>query len=163
MFPADLIGNLGEWIAAVVFTHPVDDGYGRPLFRPVFLGEKYPTADLLVDILDERGQAIGFFFVQVRARMESSGPLGRLPIKLGLERYERLHRLPIPAYVVGVEIEQERAYIVAAFKRRSTGISSITTAFSLRNDAVRIRLYEEVREFWQRRKKPKIRTGFNDD
>ena len=163
MFPTDLIGNLGEWIAAAALAHPVGGQFGRPLFRPVFLGEKYPTADLLVDILDEEGQTNGFFFVQVRARTESPSASGRLPIKLEREHYERLRMLPIPAYLVGVDITNENAFVVAAFKRRPTGISSITTAFSLRNDDVKIRLYEEVSEFWRRSKKPRIRTEFSDD
>ena len=163
MFPTDLIGNLGEWIVATALAHPVDGKYRRPLFRPVFLGEKYPTADLLVDIVDDYGLAMGFFFVQVRARTESPNEFGRLPIKLQREEYERLRKLPVPAYLVGVDIANENAYVVAAFKRRATGISSITTAFSLRNEYVKIRLYEEVREFWRRSKKPRIRTEFNDD
>ncbi len=163
MFPTDLLGNLGEWIVAVAFPQPVEEKYARALFRPVFLGEKYPTADLLVDILDDDGDTIGFFFVQVRARTESPIPFGRLPIKLELDGYDRLRGLPIPAYLVGVDLPNENAYVIAALKRRTTGISSITTAFSLRDERVRIRLYEEVLRFWQRSAKPKIRSGFNDD
>ena len=163
MFPSDLIGNLGEWIVAVAFTLPAAGRYGRPLFRPVFLGEKYPTADLLVDILDDDGQAIGFFFVQVRARTESPIALGRLPVKLEHERYDRLLRLPIPAYLVGVDVTHENAYVIAAFKPRKTGISSMTTAFSLKDANVKVQLYEEVLEFWQRRPKRRARTRFNDD
>jgi len=163
MFSKDLIGHLGEWIVAVALTHPVGGKYNRPLFRPVFLGEKYPTADLFVDILDKRGYAIGFFFVQVRATMESKSSTGRLPIKLELDRYDHLRKLPIPAFVVGVEITKENAFILAASKPRETGISSITTVFSLRDDEVKIRLYQEVRRFWRRRARPKIETEFIDD
>jgi hypothetical protein len=161
-FTPDQAGNLGEWIAAVALSRPAVGKNGRPLFRPVFLGEKYPTADLLIDVLGKNGRSLGFFFVQVRSSAATLSNDGRLKINVDHETYKRLAQLPIPSYIVGVDIVHESTYVVAGSKRRKTGISSMTRAFNLRDDAVKLRLYKEVSGFWNRRAKPAIPSEFND-
>ena len=69
----DQIGRFGELIVELMFSRTVRGKYQRPLFRPIFLGEKYPSVDYFVDVLDESCDAAGFFFVQVRSTTREAG------------------------------------------------------------------------------------------
>lgn len=61
---SDLIGNRGQAICELLLTELDNRGY--PLFKPQFLGDKWRTVDLLVE-LEGRHAAVPFFFVQVKA------------------------------------------------------------------------------------------------
>lgn len=57
------IGKRGERIFTVLLGRYFDpNGY---LFEPVFLGDKYPTVDFYVDLLNYTDKK-GFFFVSVK-------------------------------------------------------------------------------------------------
>lgn len=58
----DQIGQLSERLADVALLLSVGRPYHRPLFRTVLLGDKYPTADILVDTLGSDGTVTGHFF-----------------------------------------------------------------------------------------------------
>ena len=51
----DDIGERGQWL----FTLLVTDLRGRddPFFRPRFLGDKYPTFDYIVEVVDQPSTA----------------------------------------------------------------------------------------------------------
>lgn len=85
----DQIGDLAERVAAVDLTRPVGSAYERPLFRVAPLGGKYPTVDFLVDALDDRDAAIGFFFAQVKGTAASDPPAPRLAIDVRRDRPSR--------------------------------------------------------------------------
>ena len=61
----DIVGERGEWIFSILMTkfHP-RRGF---LFRPNFLGEKWPHTDFIVTLLGADPSIIPFFFVQVKA------------------------------------------------------------------------------------------------
>ena len=63
---ADQIGRFAELLAAAAMSRPVGGSYRRPLFRATHLGEKYPTVDLIVDLLGPKDVSRGFFFAQVK-------------------------------------------------------------------------------------------------
>jgi hypothetical protein len=162
MVTPDQIGRLGELVVEIGFSRPVAGTYRRRLFRPTFLGDKYPSVDYLVDVINEASETVGFFFAQVRSTMRERRSDARLAIKLDAKRYGRLVELPIPTYLIGVDLVHEAAFIVVASKQRITGVSSISTKYSLAEDSVRSRLYEEVCGFWGHFDKAHFRSEFHD-
>src|SRR5437879_1246 len=96
---SDQIGQLAERIADVALLLSVSKPYNRPLFRTVLLGDKYPTADILVDTLGSDGTVTGHCFVQVKGTANASPTASRIAVDVELAHFNRLVRLPIPAYL----------------------------------------------------------------
>ena len=158
----DQIGELAERIAAVDLTRPVSGIYRRPLFRVAPLGGKYPTVDFLVDVVDDRDASIGFFFAQVKGTVSIGPPASRLPIEVRRDRYNALVRLSAPSFIIGVDVTAELSYIIAAHRVRTARVSSIAKTYCLRDDAVKIGLYEEVLSYWDANRPALQRTQFKD-
>ncbi len=157
----DQIGDMGELLAALALSRPVLGRYRRSLFKPTYLGEKYPAADFLVDALSPQGEHVGFFFVQVKSTSRPSGRR-RLRLTADTDKLRRLARLPAPTYVVGVDTVSEAAYIAAAFGPHPLRSHSLTKQFPLSSDAVRIELYREVLGHWATRGRRPTETRFTD-
>jgi hypothetical protein len=163
LLTTDQTGDLGQLIAAVDLSRPVMGHHQRPLFKPVFLGDKYPAVDLLVDVLAADASSIGFFFVQVKSTAAAWKDSSRLLIDVEKNTYNQFTRLPIPTYLTGVDVPRETSYVVAAYRPRTSRLSSVSKAFGLRDDAVKIGLYKEVIEYLKNhRKHSSSRTNFND-
>jgi hypothetical protein len=158
----DQIGRLAELIAATDLSRPVRGRYRRPLFRAIPLGDKYPTIDILVDVLGRNDVSLGFFFVQVKGTTMSTPAHGRLPVGVALDRYNKLVRIPAPTYLIGVDVSAETAYLVAAHRPRKADVFTITKAFCLREDGVKIQLCQEVLAFWEAHKPMLQQTRFHD-
>jgi hypothetical protein len=157
----DQTGRLAELIAANDLSRPVRGRYQRPLFRATALGDKYPTVDFIVDLLDRDDLSLGFFFVQVKGTR--SAPSGaRLSIEVPLDRFNRLVRIPAPTYLIGVDVFTETSYLQTAHRPRRAALSSITKAYPLRNEAVKIELYREVVAFWRANRSNLHNTRFHD-
>lgn len=156
------IGELAELFAAIDLTRPVGGRYQRPLFRATSLGGKYPTVDFLVDVVDEKDMAIAFFFAQVKGTGVARPSDARLPVEVTRDRYNALVRLPAPTFLIGVDIHAEESFLVAAHRARRAKVSSIAKAYGLRDDAVRIRPYEEVLSYWDANRPALQRTQFKD-
>ena len=73
------IGKIGERIFTVLIGRYFDQqGY---LFDPIFLGDKYPTVDFYVDLLNNQDEK-GFFFVSVKTTIQGySADKKKLKIK----------------------------------------------------------------------------------
>ena len=158
----DQIGYAAELITALHFSRVVGPPYSRMLFRSVHLGDKYPTVDYLVDVLDTNNQSVGFFFLQVKGTATASPTAPRLGIDVPLERFNRLVRLPAPAYIVAVDTVVEEAYLAAACRTRKSAVSSVTKAFPLSEASVKIGLYREVVAFWATHKTLRRTSRFLD-
>jgi hypothetical protein len=156
------IGKLAEYIVSTDLSRPVKGGYDRALFKMTHLGDAYPTIDFLVDILGPEAEARGFFFVQVKGTTQMAPPAGRLPVAIRPDRFNRMVAIPAPTYLVGVDVRSESSYIVAAHRRRSSRVSSITREYPLRSDAVRTGLYQEVESFWRASRRALRHTRFQD-
>lgn len=159
---SDQIGRLAEFVAAVDLSRTVRRHYRRPLFRATFLGEKYPTVDLIVDALDHHDQSLAFFFVQVKGTSTAVPGASRLPIDIDAVKYNRLVRLPAPSFVIGVDVPAETSYIAAAHAVRPAGVSSIAKTYCLGEDRIKIKLYKEVLGFWKVNRPFLQRTEFKD-
>jgi hypothetical protein len=145
---SDQVERLAQYLVEALLSRPAVGAGDRPLFRVASLGDKYPVADLLVDAVDASDQSIGYFFVQVKGTEAAPKPRGRLGIQVPADSYNQLVRVLTPTYLIGVDVVRERAYLVAAHIERRAQVSSITTAFNLADDQVRMDLFEEIRAFW---------------
>jgi len=126
------------------------------------LGGKYPTVDYIVDVLAKDSRSLGFFFVQVKSTSQGLDNSGNLPIGVAQTKFNRLANIPAPTYLIGVDTVTEVSYIVTAYKRRTTAVSSIVSDFSLREDRTKIDLYREVVQFWKANKPILRKTRFKD-
>jgi len=143
----DLIGERGESIIRVLLTR----FYGRrqPLFRPHFLGDKYPTVDFLVELVGSTARVVPFFFVQAKATAEGyTKHENRLKVRVSQDDMQRLVLYPAPTYIIGVDEPQEKGYIMAAVSTRIARVSSLPTTHPLDDTTLRT-LYDEVLQYWQ--------------
>ena len=62
----------------------------------------------------------------------------------------RMAAYPAPTYVIGVQEDEERAFVMSVHGHMSEAIRSITMAHELTCEVLR-RLWEEVRDFWRGR------------
>ena len=147
----DDIGTRGEAICFVLLTQFC--GYDRPLFRPHFLGDKFPTLDYLVEVVDI-GQVTSFFFVQVKTTTQGYAQVRdgqkRLRVQVSRDDMSRLVQYPAPTYIIGIDEREEIGYIVAANEQSPNRISSLSTQFPLNCQNLE-QLRNEVRDFWSQR------------
>ncbi|MCA9223837.1 MAG: DUF4365 domain-containing protein [Planctomycetales bacterium] len=142
------ISRFGELLTETEFLRPVRNGLNRPLFRAHNLGEKYPAVDLLVDLLDDRDRRLGFFYVQVKSTANTFRSRRRLPVTYPRRKYNALVRLPVPSYLVAVDVQDEQMFIVAANRERKRDVTSIVKRYELASDEVKVILYEDVLGYW---------------
>ena len=157
----DQIGDVGELVTALALSRPVMGRFRRPLCRPTRLGAKYPAADFLVDALSPDSRSAGFFFVQVKSTNKPGSP-ARLPLTANAAKLATLSRMPVPTYVIGVNVKVEEAFIAAAFGPRQVRPHSITKRFPLSADTVIVDLYREVLTHWTTRSRRPTKTRFTD-
>jgi hypothetical protein len=155
----DDIGGRGEAIFIVQITNY--HGRSRPYFRPHFLGEKFATLDYLVELLDA-GPGTAYFFVQVKAtaRGYTKEDPPRLKVAVSQQDVGRMIRYPATTYVVGVDENQELAYIVSVHGTKGKKISSLPTRHRLEGENLQ-RLWEEVRSFWGARDMVRMTSFFS--
>jgi hypothetical protein len=159
MAATDDIGGRGENICYVRLSDFCNRK--RPYFRPQFLGDKFPALDFFVELIDA-GKKTPFFFVQVKSTRKgcTKRPPTRLKAGVTAGDAERLILYPGPAYVIGVDEVQERAYIVAADRKLKGGLSSFPTTFPLDCRNLKI-LWDEVKEYWQSRDMTPGKSAFS--
>jgi hypothetical protein len=138
----DDIGERGQWIFALIMTELC--GRDEPFFRPRFLGDKHPTFDYLVELVDVPQY---FFFVQVKATTQ--GYTQRAPIRLKVQvsqaDVDRMVACPAPTYVVGIDLPGQDAFLLSINEPRGR-VSSLTTAHRI-GCATLETLAAEVRDY----------------
>lgn len=105
----EVVGSRGENILELSLTEY--DGFQQPLFRPGFLGDKWPGIDYYVELTSVAGKR-PYFFAQVKA---TSAALGSpfLTISSKKEDIEHLLQIPGPTYVFGVHVPTHRVFVRA--------------------------------------------------
>ena len=153
------LGARGEAIFYVLMTEfHSEDG---PIFRPQFLGEKWPTVDFVVELLGA-GSAVPFFFVQVRTtRSGFTARQQRLKVRVSHANLRRLGQIPAPTYVIGIDEIEETGYILSANGESATRIASLPTAHPI-DRRRREQLWNEVYEYWEARQMTGFRSAFAD-
>lgn len=157
------IGRRGEVLVESEFLRPVYHGWNRPLFRAIHLGDKYPIVDYIVDLLDARERTTGFFYVQVKATDRDASGRRRLPVRCDKLKYNALISLPIPTYLVGVNLFDDTLFVRAACRSRTQRLTSMTKSHSLATDSVKVTLYKEVRSYWKTHRIRMWKSALKDD
>lgn len=139
----NLLGDRGESILSwVLLTF-----HGKaPLFRPAHLGGKWPVADYAIELFGKPGR---FFLIQVKATQRGIQRNGRLRIQVDRAKYNALASTAVPRYIVGIDDTKEDVFICAARTCRTSQLSSLTTAHSLKSPQTRRMLFKEVDAFWK--------------
>jgi hypothetical protein len=143
----DVTGFRGEKIVELCLTEY--STFTRPLFRPGFLGDKWPAIDFYVELNGVRGKR-PYFLVQTKAT--SANLLANAPsIRISSTRndVERLLQIPGPTYILGVHEPSRRVFA----KSVHTGIPvKSITRIQLAHELTAVnlqRLFNEVRDYWR--------------
>ncbi len=157
----DILGLRGENIFFIRMTD-LDEERG-PLFRPQFLGDKFPFADYLVLL---EGSSTGrFFFVQVKTTREGyTTKEKRLRVQVTSANLRGLASFPAPTYIMGVDAVTEEVFIASANGESQKNIPSMSTAYPL-DRTNRRRLWDEVQAYWNQSvttRKPKMFSVFSN-
>jgi len=142
----DLVGYRGEKLFELAISEY--SMFPRPLFRPGFLGEKWPAIDFYVELLGVRSRT-PFFFVQVKSTANAiPNGAAHLDVSLPPGKREFLFRVPGPTYLAGVHEPSKRTFILSINARSAQGVYRIPLQHELTPVNLRL-LYEEVKAFWQ--------------
>ncbi len=141
----DVTGTRGEAIAELALTEY--NNLNRPLFKPGFLGDKWPAIDFYVELNSVR-RSRPYFFAQTKS---TRSPLtaNSLTISTKKKDIERLLRLPGPTYILGVHEPTMRTFVRSVHSGLPVkAITRIPLAYELNSRNLRV-LYEEVKQFWK--------------
>jgi hypothetical protein len=136
------IGERGQWLFCLLMTELC--GRDSPFFRPRFLGDKFPTFDYIVELVDFPAY---YFFVQVKATTlgYTRDPI-RLRVQVSVEDIARMVSCPAPTYIAGIDIESGAGYFLSVNEPRGH-IGGLITTFPI-NCANLQALRDEVQSYW---------------
>jgi hypothetical protein len=143
------LGQRGE----ALFYAMITKFYGRekPIFRPQFLGDKWPTIDFIVELVDA-GKITPYFFAQVKTtRHGYTRKDRRLKVRVHRDDMRKLALYPAPTYIVGIDDIREEGYIISANGEWLNSLSSLPTNFPIDKTNQEL-LWKEVKEFWSKAK-----------
>jgi hypothetical protein len=142
----DDIGDRGQHLLFLLLTDLC--GRGVPYFRPRFLGEKFPTFDFIVEVVDHPAY---FFFVQVKATSQGyNKEANRLKVQLGQTDVDRMVACPAPTYLIGIDVNQFGVGYLLSINEPRANVVSLTTKFKI-DCLVLKNLQDEVIEYWKSR------------
>ncbi len=140
------IGERGQWQFCWLMTELC--GRDDPLFRPRFLGDKYPTFDYIVEVVDRPEY---FFFVQVKATTQGyTHAPHRLKVQVSQDDVDRMVACPAPAYVVGMDVSAPGYGFLLSVNEPRDHVASLTTQFRIAPGLL-AQLRDEVVAFWSGR------------
>ena len=140
------IGERGQWLFSLLMT----DLCGRddPFFRPRFLGDRYPTFDYIVEVVDRPAY---FFFVQVKGTTLGYTVEERRPrVQVTQDDIDRMVACPAPTYVVGIDANEIGIGFLLSVDEARGNVASLTTRFGI-DRVVLQQLRGEVVGFWSSR------------
>jgi hypothetical protein len=142
----DVIGARGEKIFELAITDY--EVFRKPLFKPGFLGDKWPIIDYYVELLGVTNLN-PFFFAQVKS---TAGKLEKNAVVLRIaaqkSKCKLLFELPGPTYIVGVHEPTKKAYILSVHQKPKRGVYRIPLKYELTPQNLKI-LHAEVKAFWR--------------
>ena len=142
----DVTGFRGEKIVELCLTDY--SAFARPLFRPGFLGDKWPAIDFYVELNGVRARR-PYFFVQSKATTSRLTTLST-SVKISSTRDDiaRLLQIPGPTYILGVHEPTRRVFVRSVHTGvKIRAITRIQLAHELTSYNLQ-RLYDEVRDYW---------------
>jgi hypothetical protein len=143
----DVTGFRGEKIIELCLTDY--SAFAYPLFRPGFLGDKWPAVDFYVELNGVPGRR-PYFLVQCKATTGNLAARAQhLRISSTRNDIARLLQLPGPTYILGVHEPSRRVFAKSVHAGVAVrAITRIQLTHELTSDNLR-RLYDEVRDYWQ--------------
>lgn len=143
---SDVVGSRGETIFELAITDYSQ--FRTPLFRPAFLGAKWPTIDYYVELTGV-ANANPFFFAQIKATAQPIHvDATSLEINIDRAKWVRLFRVPGPNYLFGVHEPTQKVYVSSVHTMPTQGIYRIPLIHELTPTNLRV-LHQEVRDFWK--------------
>ena len=142
----ELTGFRGEKIVELCLTDY--QTFQRPLFRPGFLGDKWPAIDFYVELREVPGKRL-YFFVQTKATTSTlASPSKNLSISTKKQDIEHLLQVPGPTYLFGVHEPSKRVFIRSVHTGIPVkAITRIPVTYELTNVNLQ-KLHDEVRDYW---------------
>jgi len=120
-----------------------------PYFYPQFLGDKHPSVDYLVSVLDGK-HISAYCFAQIKTT--KSGYVVRkngkkyLNVTAKKEDLDALSVFPGPTYLFGIDEQTERVYFIA-ITGSQPGFSAMPTDNELTCASLH-ELWDEIRQYW---------------
>jgi hypothetical protein len=147
MATRDLIGKRGE---SIVATSLMDFcGNPDPYFDLHSLGEKCPTYDYLVELVNA-DDSVPYFFVQVKATQKGfTKKQRRLVVQVDASDVRRMVRCPVPTYLVGVDEPTGQACVVSVHGSMVGPIASMPSTHPLNRKNLKT-LWDEVTAYWRK-------------
>jgi hypothetical protein len=144
---SDVTGYRGEKILELRLTDFA--GLKSPLFRPGFLGDKWPSIDFYVELRNVR-RTTPYFFAQAKSTArELRATSTTLKISSETRDIERLLRIPGPTYIFGIHEPSARVFVKSVHNgSQMKSVSRIPVSYEL-TTANLLRLHLEVQEFWK--------------
>ncbi|MCP4399840.1 MAG: DUF4365 domain-containing protein [bacterium] len=142
----ELTGFRGEKIVELCLTDY--QTFQKPLFRPGFLGDKWPAIDFYVELRDIPGKRL-YFFVQTKATaLTLTPPSKNLSISTKKQDIELLLQIPGPTYLFGVHEPSKRVFVRSVHTGIPVqAITRIPLAYEL-TDMNLQKLHNEVQDYW---------------
>lgn len=158
MLATNELGHRGE----ALFTALITKFWERPqpLFRPQFLGDKWPTVDFYVELVGA-GNLTPYFFAQIKTTRRGYTTGGRLKVGISSRDLKRMNSYPAPTYLIGIDEVDEIGYIVSADGEWLLDSSSLATEYPI-NETNQDLLWHEVLQFWVKAKMPLGPSVFKD-
>ena len=143
----DVTGFRGEKIVELCLTEY--SAFRAPLFRPGFLGDKWPAIDFYVELNGVRDKR-PYFLIQSKSTSAALNPRATsLKISSKKEDVVRLLQIPGPTYILGVHEPSRRVFA----KSVHTGVAArAITRIEFTHELTPVnlqKLYEEVRDYWR--------------
>jgi hypothetical protein len=129
MTPSDRIGNHGEFVFQALISRRCRKKF---YFHPVHMGEKHPTVDMVVELLDTTNVQ-SLFYVQIKSTALGYTGVGsseKLRVAVTSEDIERLKTFPGPSYIAGIDIVKGRGFllgIIASLNGPFNGLPTIAS------------------------------------
>jgi hypothetical protein len=142
----DVTGFRGEKIVELCLTDY--QAFPKPLFRPGFLGDKWPAIDFYVELTAVRGKRL-YFFGQVKATTSIlTARSTNLHISTKIKDIDRLLQIPGPTYIFGVHEPSKRVFVRSVHTGiPAKAITQIPLAYELTSVNLQ-KLHDEVRNYW---------------
>jgi hypothetical protein len=142
----EVIGFRGEKILELCLTDY--RAFPKPLFKPGFLGDKWPAIDYYVELTSVRGKRL-YFFAQAKATRAHLAPAQtELAISTKKKDIERLLRIPGPTYIFGIHEPSKRVFVRSVHSGvPARAITRIPFSYELTSNNLRI-LHGEIRDYW---------------
>ncbi len=142
----DVTGFRGEKIVELCLTEYV--GLSFPLFRPGFLGDKWPAIDFYVELTTVPSMRL-YFFGQAKSTAAALPPSAdALEVTADRDDIERLLEIPAPTYIFGIHEPSKRVFARAVHSGTpKKAISKIPLAYELTMANLQ-RLHDEVVAHW---------------